>query len=386
MAVASLDAADRFQVNAAALSSLAVLQLATYATMQVPVGVLLDRFGPRRMLAAGGLIMAVGQLTVALSIDLTPAVIGRVLVGAGDAFTFISMIRMVNNWVTGRSASVIQQWLSTIGQLGQIVSAFPFVALLELSGWQSGFVTLAVLSLIGAGLTMLLAVDHAVHKSAQRPSLLTVVSKLRKNIKHPPVRMAFWTHFSTQSMGNIFALLWGVPFMVGAEGLSRQMASVILTVFVITNASMGPIIGALCLKRPDWQSRVVVGVPIVGILAWLVVLGLPSPVPVWLLMMLAVALGIGGPTSMLAFDYTRTYVKQSELGAANGFVNIGGFLAGFIMMALIGFGLDLANAGGTLQTLYSAKNFRAVLWVQFLVVGVGLWGFLREQRLTKQIA
>jgi MFS family permease len=172
---------------------------------------------------------------------------------------------------------------------------------------------------------------------------------------------------------------------VGAEGLSRAAASSILTIFVLTNASLGPVIGVIAYRKPHWQSGLVVGVPLASMLAWTAVMIYPTPAPFWLLVLLAIVLGVGGPTSMLAFDYTRVHVRREELGAANGFVNIGGFLAGFVMMALIGFGLDLANTGGNRETLYSASNFRAVLWVQFIVVGLGLAAFLREKHRTEAL-
>ena len=75
--------------------------------------------------------MALGQLVVAIAPTLEVAVLGRMLVGMGDAFTFISMIRLANNWLSGKRASITQQWLATIGQTGQIASAVPFALLLH---------------------------------------------------------------------------------------------------------------------------------------------------------------------------------------------------------------------------------------------------------------
>ena len=82
--VAGLAAADRFQASPAALSGFVVLQLLVYAVLQVPVGMLLDRFGARRLIVAGALIMAAGQLVLALATTLPLAVTARVLVGAGE--------------------------------------------------------------------------------------------------------------------------------------------------------------------------------------------------------------------------------------------------------------------------------------------------------------
>src|SRR5437764_8658304 len=89
LGVASLQAQERFHATAAVLSLFAVLQLAVYASMQIPVGVVLDKFGTRRMVAVGGLVMAAGQLLLGVSHSVGAAILARVLVGMGDAMTFI---------------------------------------------------------------------------------------------------------------------------------------------------------------------------------------------------------------------------------------------------------------------------------------------------------
>lgn len=76
----------------------AVLQLLVYATLQVPVGVAIDHVGPRRLIVAGALMMAVGQAALALAHSVPLAIAARVLVGAGDAMTFVSVLRLVSVW------------------------------------------------------------------------------------------------------------------------------------------------------------------------------------------------------------------------------------------------------------------------------------------------
>jgi len=100
--VAGLDAAQRFQAGPAALSGFVVLQLLVYAALQVPVGLLLDRFGGRVMVVTGALTMAAGQLVLALATTLPFAVAARVLIGTGDALTFISVLSVVTASFTTR--------------------------------------------------------------------------------------------------------------------------------------------------------------------------------------------------------------------------------------------------------------------------------------------
>ena len=134
-----MQAQERFDAGASAVSLFLVLQLAVYAAMQVPVGVALDRFGSRRMIVAGSLTMAAGQLVLALAGDVPTAVAARVLVGAGDAMTFISVLRVVQVWFTGRTVPIVTQLTGILGQIGQIVAAYPLVALLRDTSWSSTF-------------------------------------------------------------------------------------------------------------------------------------------------------------------------------------------------------------------------------------------------------
>jgi MFS family permease len=382
MGVASLEAADRFSTTAAQLASLAVLQLVVYAGMQIPVGILLDRFGPRAMLSIGAVVMAFGQLIVASAVSLDSAIFGRMLVGMGDAFTFISMIRMSNNWLSGRQAARAQQWLATIGQLGQILSAVPFAYLLHVSGWYNAFFTLALFGGCVAVLVFVAARDSATPGEHTVESIAIVWRTLRRNIKRPSVQMAFWTHFTTQSSGTVFALLWGVPFLVQAQGKSPAYAATVLTVFVLTNASLGPLIGNFTAKYPERRLRFLIAVTALIILAWVIVLAWQGIIPDWLGFALVVAIGVGGPTSMIAFDFSRSYVIKSELGVTNGFINIGGFLASLSMMALIGFVLDYVHDSDLGSQLYSTNGFRAAFATQFLILAVGLAGLLSSARKT----
>lgn len=375
MVVASLDATERFNTTAAQLSSLAVLQLVVYASMQIPVGIALDKFGPRIMLGCGALIMAAGQLIVAFAPGLEWAVVGRMLVGMGDAFTFISMIRMVNNWLTGKAAALAQQWLATIGQLGQIVSAIPFAAGLAVYGWTSAFAALAVSGVVAGVFVFIAALDSPHGRVKSQSNFADVVAALRINFSRSPVKAAFWTHFLTQSSGNVFALLWGVPFLVEANGKSPAFASGMLTLFVITNAAMGPVVGFLTARHQAHRHVLVFTSGGLILAVWALVLLFPSPLPDFIFIILVVIIGIGGPVSMVAFDYSRSYVSNRELGAANGFINIGGFLAALLMIGAIGLALDAQRAVNPEVALYDAGHFKLALCVQFAVIGFGLWRF-----------
>jgi MFS family permease len=323
--------------------------------------------------------MAAGQVIVGVSSLLPTAVLGRVFVGIGDACTFISMMRMSNSWFTGRIASHLQQWLATLGQTGQILSAIPFAFLLHLTGWESAFVAAAGFSLLIGALVWLFAKENPTREHHQATKLRQVLANLKKNIRRPVTWLAFFTHFTTQSTGTTFALLWGVPFMVSALGLARGVAGGFLTLFVITNASMGPVIGWFCAKYPQRRHVFVLSVVVTIALAWVAVIAYVGPPPIWMLAALVMIIGVGGPSSMVSFDYSKEAFPSSELGATNGLINVGGFLASLTMMWIIGVSLD-AQGG---QALYTLEHFKIAFLLQLVVTALGVIGFVWSLRLLR---
>jgi sugar phosphate permease len=388
--VAGVAATDRFNSSASVLSSLAVVQLVVYAAMQVPVGVLIDRIGSRWLMAAGTVLMIAGQVTVAFAPSISIALIGRVLVGAGDAAVFISLIRLNNSWFRGRLVPQLSQWVGNIGQLGQVLSAVPFAIILHLSGWTSAFLSAAALSVVAAlGILLIVRDRPSAAVEAPRPaSWRASLRQLGVSLKRPGTQLGFWSHFCTQSSGTVFSLMWGFPFMVFGLGYSPTLASGLLIVIVGAGIVFGPILGILTARHPLRRSNVVLGIVTTLGIAWTVVLLWPGVPPLWLMVALLVVVGAGGPGSLIGFDFARSFNPLQSLGSANGIVNVGGFLASFVMMFLIGVLLDLqhnvAIAAGSSAPLYSLDAFRPAFAVQYVVIGIGTVFLVRARRRTRR--
>lgn len=383
LGVAALDAQERFAVGAGALSSFAVLQLLVYAGLQVPVGLLLDRFGSLRLIVAGGLIMASGQTLMAFSEHLPGAIAARVLVGAGDAMTFISVLRLVPQWFGVRQVPVVTQMTGIVGQLGQILSAVPLAALLAGPGWSTAFVATAAAGVVTAVLALVALHDTPQRRinSGEAVTARKLGADLASAWRHPGTRLGLWTHFTTQFPGTVFALMWGYPFLVAGEGLSRGTASAMLTLFVVVGMIGGPLLGVLVQRHPLRRSWLVLGVVAVNALGYALVLLWPGRAPLPVLLVLVVALGLGGPGSMIGFEFARTFNPPNRLGTATGIVNVGGFVASLTTILLVGVILD-ARTGGVAN--YDIADFKLALSVQYALLAIGVLGILRTRRLVRR--
>ncbi|MHB1287858.1 MFS transporter [Georgenia sp.] len=427
LGVAGLQAVAQFEISAATLSLFSVVQLAVYAAAQIPVGLLLDRYGSRTIIAVGAVILAAGQLTLALVDTLPMALVARVLVGMGDATAFVSVIRLVPAWFPSRRVPLLTQLTGIIGSAGQIVSAVPFLALLVGSGWTVAFASLAGVGMLMAALVAIVVRDRpagreptgppgtprptgtgavpdpagardAEHPVGTRDAAVQPVgtgaeiphapvptprakkSTLREVAGEPGTWLGFFTHFVCLFPTNTFTLLWGVPFLTAGQGASPRTVSALLTLSALVGIVTGPVAGELQARHPLRRSWLVVGAVVFAVAAWTAVLIPDTPRPTWQLVVLIVALTTSATASNVGFDFARTSVPPARLGTATGMVNVGGFVASLVAIFLVGLVLDIVRPSGA----YVLDDFRAAFATQGVVWLVGIVGFFLARRATRR--
>lgn len=380
LGVSGLQAADRFAANPSVLSSFVVLQVIVYAGAQVPAGLLLDRFGSRRLIVSGAALMATGQLVLALSESLPAAIAARAIVGLGDALTFISVLRLVPYWFTPERVPLVTQLTGICGQLGQVLSAVPFLAILTGAGWTSAYVSVAAFGVVAMALVVAL-----VRNTPNGPVVQTETTSIRDTLAsvktvwlRPGTRLGFFTHMGTQFSVTAFTLMWGVPYLTVAQGVSTTVAGSLLTISVAAAITAGIVIGILTGRHPHRRSHLVLAIIASNALIWTVVLALPSRAPLWLLVVLIVVISIGGPGSMVGFDFARTFNPSTTLGTAQGMVNMGGFLAALLVMQAMGLILSGTDS-------YSFASFRLAWSVQYAVWILATIGILITRTKTRRL-
>ena len=369
--VSGLAAAERFSITPSVLSSFVVLQIVVYAGMQIPAGVLLDRYGSRIMIGVGAFILTCAQLTLAFTESLPVAIGARIAVGAGDALTFISVLRLVPQWFPPRQVPLVSQFTGILGQLGQVLSALPFMLLLTGTGWTLAYGSAAGLGLLAFALALSLIRDSP--PGTEIVAVPAGAKEIGRQIKtvwmRPGTRLGFFSHMGTQFSITTFALLWGVPYLSSAQGLDAATVGSLLTLSVISAIVAGPILGILTGRYPMRRSWLVLSIMVSSAVMWTIVLARSEPSPLWLLTILIIVISIGGPGSVIGFDYARTSNPSSSMGTAQGMVNIGGFLASLIVIQVMG--VILGHMGG-----YTFDGFRVAWLVQYPVWILGIIGVL----------
>ncbi|MCU7823725.1 MFS transporter [Kitasatospora sp. DSM 101779] len=382
LGVAGLDAATRFGIGASALSTFAILQVLVYAAMQIPVGLLVDRQGARRVLLLGVLLMSTGQLAFAFASSFGPALASRAVLGCGDAMTFISVLRIAAHWFPADRNPLIAQLTGLVGVGGNLVTTVVLARALHEQGWTATF---AAVSLAGVGIFALVGLvlrEGPGHDRRARRGTTAPATSVRRQIRdawaEPGTRLGLWVHFTTAFPASAFGLLWGMPYLVEGQGMSRTEAGGLLTLLVVSNMVFALVFGRTVSRSPRSRMPLALAVITATALCWATALGWPGGrPPLWLLVVLIAVMGSNGPASLIGLDYARSHNPAERLGTASGIANMGGFVGAVVTLLGIGVLLDaLAGAGGT----HSAEAYRWAFCWQYVPLAVGTAMILRLRR------
>lgn len=379
LGVVSVDALDQFQINAGQLAVFTTVQLATYAFAQIPAGLLVDRLGPRKMMLYGAVLMAVGQVLLAFTTSFPVAVAARVLVGAGDATAFLSVMRIIPAWFPLRTAPLFGQATGAVGQLGQFLSAVPFLALVGSAGWSIGFVSLSAVGLLVGIVAFVVVWDTpgelaegrrgGVEKPEDGPGPSPMVA-VKYALANRTAWHGFFIHWSGLSLLVVFTLLWGMPITTLGMGMDKATAGWAISASTLAMAICGVLVGFLSarLGRSRWKA-IVVGTSL-GAAAWLLFFISPEPRTAAAAFVMNVVMGVVSPLANIGFDSVREECRREFVATATGLANMGGWLAGMAANQAMGVYLTLAAPNGE----YTWAEFRFGWFVVLGVWALGLVG------------
>ncbi|OKK18322.1 MFS transporter [Streptomyces sp. CB00455] len=381
LGVAGLDAADRFHVGASALATFSLLQLLVYAGMQIPVGLMVDRLGTKKVLTLGAVLFTVGQIGFALSPSYGMALAARALLGCGDAMTFISVLRLGTRWFPARRGPLVAQLAGLVGMAGNLVSTLVLAPVLHGVGWVPAFAGSAVAGLVVLVPLVLFLRDHPEgYEPRPEPAAAATAAdggaaraggfvrrQIRESWSEPGTRLGLWVHFTTQFPAMVFLLLWGMPYLVEAQGLSRTAAGGLLTLVVVSHMTLGLAYGQIVGRSQSARIPLVVGTVGLTALLWASVLLYPGAhAPLRLLVTLCLVLGSCGPASMIGFDFARPANPPERQGTASGITNMGGFIASMTTLLAVGILLDATG-----------DNYRIAFSTVFVLEAAGIVQILR---------
>jgi len=340
-----------FDIPAAVLGTLAATYFYVYTLLQIPVGVLADTVGPRRLLVGGSLVAGIGSLAFALAPTWEIAAIGRTLVGVGVSVAFIAILKINATWFEARRFATLNGVTMFAGNLGAVVAGAPLAWIVTQASWRAVFVALGALSLVLALVTWWRVRDrpemlgYAPVASPPPPGAkLDWREALASVLANPATWPAFVVNVGIGGCYLAFAGLWAVPWLEYAYGYPRvvaaQHASLLLLGVAVGAVAIGVVSDRLGNRRG--VMRFCTFAFALSWLPWL--LNVAWPLPATLAWFFAMGLLIPGFT--LSWTIAKEVNRPEHSGIATSVVNTGIFLGTGILQPLVGWAIDRGRAAG----------------------------------------
>lgn len=379
-----------FNLGATALGNLSAFYFYSYVVMQVPTGILVDYWGPRKLLTTGALIAGVGSVLFALAPTVLMANLGRLLIGGSVAVAWVVLLKLSTHWFAPNRFAMVTGIALFCGVVGAVWAGVPLRLLVDRFGWRSVMTFSGAFTLVVAATIWVVVRDD--------PSEKGFKSYARTNhLQHSPEKKAIGdglkevfqhknTFLLTLAPGGIvgpvlaFAGLWGMPFFTNHYHFSPSLSAALLSTLMVSWALGGPILGAFSDRIQRRKPLYLFG-NIIATVGWFFILYMPGH-PLWLLIVLIIITGMASGGMIIGFAFAKESVPVNAAGAVYGVCNMGVMLGPMLLQPAMGWILDLHWAGlmDNGVRIYDLEAYRYAfgLMLGWAVLSCFLLAFTRE--------
>ena len=333
-----------FNVGGTALGSLSAFYFWTYASIQLPVGMLTDHFGPRKLMSLAAALCAVAALGFSWSESLFMASFWRAVIGGSVAFAFVGTLAIAGYWFKHSQMALLAGILQCIGVSGAIFAQGTLRPIVEAQGWRTTMMVLAIVAFILSIMLFFLVPRRSLDQKKIRPRPKPSVAD---GLRHVVTNGQSWVcaiyGFGIASTMLSFAGLWAVPWLSTVHGYSPSQAAGITSTFFVGWAVASPFVGWLSdflgKRNTILRSGAVVYIAAFSIIVF------ATPDNTALLISLLFIAGTGGSTMAICFVSVKELNSPKYTSTAIGLMNMFVVGSGAVMQPLIGWFLDLNWSG-----------------------------------------
>lgn len=370
------------KLNAAGLGTMAAFYYYAYTPMQIPAGLLYDRFGPRVLITIALLICASGAFFFGLTNNVAMASLGRFFMGIGSAFSFIGALVLVAHWFPARYFALLAGIIQLMSSIGAIMGQAPLAKVVENFGWRH---TVMSVSVIGVFLSILVWLVVRDRPEGQSMPAKTTIRKgeLKRLAQVCGKKQTWWLglySFTSWAPITAFAALWGVPYLVSLYGISTAQASSACSMIWLGIGVGSPLIGWISDKMGK-RCPPLTGASMIGVVALFGILYLPLPLTMMYVFLFLFGLAATGQS--LSFGLVKDLHPNNVVGTAIGFNNMAVVAGGALFQPLVGILLQMHWAGQSVSgaPVYTLSDYRSAMIILPLCYLVGTFiskRFLKE--------
>ena len=371
-AIIEKDLVAEIGLGPAELGLVTAAYLGAFALFQLPLGVLLDRYGPRRVQAVLLAVAATGAFLFAAGDDVMTLLTARALIGLGFAGGLMASFKAVVIWVSEPRRALGNALVMSAGALGLLVATQPIELATQAMGWRAVFVTLAIITLVVAGLIFLIVPERKTVAQGDRlwPQIKQVGSIFSDRTFLGIVPLLATTAGATIAIQT----LWAGPWFRDVAGFSPDGVAfnlLIMAVAFLIGTLITGIVADWLVRRGVSLLTVMIAFLLVFLVAQAcIVLGLTNAlmVPMWFLF------GMFGQVAVLAYPWLAGYFGAAVAGRVHTAVNLTIFATAFALQYAIGAVIEQfpERAGGGYDLLAYQVAFGGAFVLQLIAL---LWYF-----------
>ncbi len=341
-------------VSAAAIGNLSAFYFYSYAGLQIPIGMMIDRFGPRRLMTVAAYVCAGGCILFAQSESLAGLAGARFIIGASAAFSFVGAMAVAGQWFPASRFALLSGLAMMLGMAGGVFGQAPLRLGVEAVGWRHTMLALA----LGGVLLAIMAFATVRDKHRGTGGVGEGLAGLRHVMRNRQTWLIAFAGLGTTGPLLGFAGLWGVPYLTATQGLTPAAAAGITSMLFLGWGIGAPIFGWLSDRIGRRKLPFIVGLAICTATIAAIVL-LPGLTP-GMIAALCFICGFGGASQIVGFAAARESNAANLSGTAIGFVNGVVTGAGALYQPLLGWMLDLSWTGTMASgvRVYDAAGYR----------------------------
>lgn len=373
------------QIGAGSLGVLSAFYYAAYTPMQIPAGLLFDRYGPRLLLTLACFICALGALAFGVAHSLTTISAGRFLMGIGSAFAFTGTLLLASRWFPSHYFAILAGMLQMLSSIGMLIGTAPLANAVHVFGWRS---TILCLAFVGFLLTLLIAVlvRDDPHKNGkllvffsdqnrERMSFWGVLAsewqRLKQVCKHSQSWLLAFYSFTSWGPILVFPALWAELFFMAKYNVTLTEAAAAASMAWWGVAIGSPAAGWLS-ERMGQRRFPLILCAFLGTVSAIAMIYLP--VPFWMIFLLMGLVGLAAGSQTLTFAVVKDNNDPMNVGSAMGFNNMMVVAGGLVLQPLVGFILHAFWDGKMVDNMpvYSLSSYYIALSIVPLVSFIGL--------------
>lgn len=365
---------EDFSLTTSEIGLLISIQFFVYTCLQIPMGILADRFGPNFFLIMGATLTGIGTIIYSLGTHELILFFARILTGVGDATIWVNMMLILATWFQKKEFVRLVGFAGMTGSLGFLLATVPYSTWISLYGWRATFFSVGLLLCFCGVLLYFILIKKTkdrfeeapiIEKEiVQRDKTLVIVRNVFSNRQSWAL---FFCHFGVVGGYVGFISSWAVPYMTDLYEITSSEASQLIMLGLIGALIGAPLISWLSSWLETIRKPYIV-VHSTVLLSWYTFLlfnGHPSLV---LLSILFFIIGFGYGASALSFAAVRQSFSVKENGIVSGFVNTGGFLSAVLLPIFFGYILDYFH--GTTGTITDGYYYGFITPVIFSMIGI----------------